>query len=51
MKTTIQTSSEDPIKIAWDDNVLITRSSDNTIIYTNYEAIELRDFLNQLDLK
>lgn len=53
MKTRIITKHKnDPIDILWDieTNELVTNNGYDTIAYNQQEAIELRDFLNQLEL-
>jgi len=51
----IKTSSGDPIEIVFDnDGMLTTKDAvddDKVLYYTTKETIELRDFLNSLNLK
>lgn len=54
MKTEIVTTDKDePVSISWNPSVKLLATKDKwgaAIYYTNQDRIELRDFLNQLDL-
>jgi|GEM_PF-4313675 len=52
METEIKTTSifSEDILIKWDGMRLWTQMGDDEVIYMKHEAIQLRNFLNQLEL-
>jgi len=51
MKTEITTNSKYPVFIDWQEDMLVTTSDKGQeVIYDKSEAIQLRNFLNQLNL-
>lgn len=46
----MKTASTIPVEIEWDGKFLTTQCRNSIVQYTEAEAIELRDFLNQIDL-